>query len=150
MKTLCRVALLSAVLLMAFRIGAESLGSAPSNEGFTIEVTSLERKGNIVTVKWAVRNDNPEAKYYDVDLAGRSATSYLVDEENGTKYYALTDKEGNLLATETEYDGIYEQIAPGQTKRFWAKFPAPPPPVKTINILFTKSEPFESIAITDK
>jgi hypothetical protein len=34
--------------------------------------------------------------------------------------------------------------------RFWAKFPAPPPAVKTINVHFTASEPFESVAITDK
>jgi len=101
-------------------------------------------------VKWLVRSNNEKGKYYDIDLKGGSATSYLVDEESGTKYYALTDKEGNLLATETEYEGIWESIEPGETKRFWAKFPAPPPAVKTINILFTKSEPFESIAITDK
>lgn len=145
-----RVAL-AAICVVALPVAAaDSLGSAQSNEGFTIDLTSVERKGNIVTVKWAVRNDNEKAKYYDIDFSGKSATSYLVDEENGTKYYALTDKEGQLLATETEYEGIYEQLEPGQTKRFWAKFPAPPPAVKTINVLFTKSEPFESIAITDK
>lgn len=150
MNTLCRLALLLAVFFVAIPLPAASLGSAQSNEGFMIDLTSVERKGNVVTVKWAVRNDNKQAKYYDIDLAGGRATSYLVDEENGTKYYALTDKEGNLLATETEYEGIWENIEPGQTMRFWAKFPAPPPAVKTINVLFTKSEPFESIAITDK
>jgi hypothetical protein len=41
-------------------------------------------------------------------------------------------------------------VEPGQTKRFWAKFPAPPPAVKSINILFSDSDPFESIAIADK
>jgi hypothetical protein len=101
-------------------------------------------------VKWSARNDNAEAKDYDADLSGSRATTYLVDEENGTKYYALTDKEGNLLATEDQYEGIWEKIEPGKSKRFWAKFPAPPPAVKTINILFTNSEPFESIPITDK
>lgn len=150
MTTLCRFAVLSAVLSTAIPASAASLGSSLSNEGFMIELTSVERKGNVVTVKWSARNDNPKAKYYDVDLAGERATSYLVDEENGTKYYALTDKEGHLLATETEYEGIWEQIEPGATMRFWAKFPAPPPAVKTINVLLTKSEPFESVAITDK
>ena len=139
-----------AVLLVASPLAAAGLGSGLSNEGFMIELTSVERKGNIVTVKWSARNDNPKEKKYDIDLAGAAATSYLVDEESGTKYYALTDKEGHLLATETEYDGIYEGIEAGQTMRFWAKFPAPPPAVKAINILFTKSEPFESVPITDK
>jgi hypothetical protein len=150
MNTLCRFAVLLAAVFVATPLAAASLGSGLSNEGFMIDLTSVERKGNVVTVKWAVRNDTNKAKYYDIDLAGGKATSYLVDEENGTKYYALTDKEGNLLATENEYEGIWESIEPGQTMRFWAKFPAPPPPVKTINVFFTKSEPFESIAITDK
>ena len=150
MNTACRLAVLLAVFFVAIPLAAAGLGSALSNEGFMIDLTSVERKGTVVTVRWSVRNDNPKAKYYDIDLAGGGATSYLVDEENGTKYYALTDKEGHLLATETEYDGIWEQIEAGETKRFWAKFPAPPPAVKTINVLFTKSEPFESIAITDK
>ena len=150
MNTPWRLGVLLAVLFVASPLAAASLGSGLTNEGFMIDLTSVERKGSVVTVKWSVRNDNPKAKYYDIDLAGAGATSYLVDEESGTKYYALTDKEGHLLATETEYDGIYEHIEPGQTMRFWAKFPAPPPAVKTINILMTKSEPFESIAITDK
>jgi hypothetical protein len=149
MNTLCRL-VLSAALLAATPLAAASLGSGLSNEGFMIDLTSVERKGNVVTVRWSVRNDNTKAKYYDIDLDGAGATSYLVDEESGTKYYALTDKEGHLLATEDEYEGIWEQIDAGATMRFWAKFPAPPPAVKTINVLFTKSEPFESIAITDK
>jgi hypothetical protein len=150
MQKLSRLAVLPVVFFLAIPLGAASLGSAPSNDGFTIDLTSVERKGNVVTVKWSARNDTPKAKYYDIDLAGSGATTYLVDEENGTKYYALTDKEKNLLATENEYEGIWEQIEPGATMRFWAKFPAPPPAVKTINVLFTKSDPFESIAITDK
>ena len=149
MKTASRLALLPALLFVASAFGA-GLGSAESNDGFTIELTSVERKGNILTVKWSVRSNNDKNKYYDIDLQGKGATSYLVDEESGTKYYALTDKEGNLLATETKYEGIWQSMEPGETKRFWAKFPAPPPAVKAINILFTNSEPFESIAITDK
>jgi len=150
MNTPCRLAVPMAVLLVASPLAAAGLGSGLSNEGFMVELTSVERKGNVLTVRWSVRNDNPKEKYYDIDLQGDKATTYLVDEESGTKYYALTDKEGHLLATETEYYGIYEQIDAGQTMRFWAKFPAPPPAVKAINVHFTQSEPFESVAITDK
>lgn len=150
MSTSLRGAALLTALCVANPLAAAGLGSAVSNDGFAIELTSVERKGNVVTVRWSARNDNAKQTKYDVDLAGAGATSYLVDEESGTKYYALTDKEGHLLATETEYEGIWEDIEPGQTMRFWAKFPAPPPAVKTINVLFTKTEPFESVAITDK
>lgn len=146
-----RVLVVSFVLALVLPAAAANLGSAPMNTaGLTIDLLSVERKGAVVTVKWAVRNTGQKTAYADFDLAGKKATTYLVDEENGTKYFALTDKEGQLLATEHEYDGIYESLPEGQTKRFWAKFPAPPPAVKTINVLFTESDPFESIAITDK
>ena len=139
------------VFALALPVLASNLGTSPLNvDGLTLDLLSVERKGQVVTVKWAVRNGGAKSAYADFDLAGKKATTYLVDEENGTKYFVLTDKEGQLLATEHEYDGIYEQIAPGQTKRFWAKFPAPPPAVKSINILFTDADPFEGIAITDK
>lgn len=140
--------------LMAFvcaPLFAATLGSAPMNvEGLTLDLLSVERKGNVLTVKWSVRNASAAEQKADFDFAGGKPTSYAVDEENGTKYFALTDKEGQLLATEHEYDGIWESVPPGATKRFWAKFPAPPPAVKTINVFFTGTEPFESIAITDK
>lgn len=141
------------LLMLAFSLPlfAASLGSAPMNvDGLTLELLSVERKGSVLTVKWAVKNTASKELLLELKLAGGNATSYLVDEESGTKYFALTDKDGYLLATEHEYGGIYENVAPGATKRFWAKFPAPPPAVKSINILFSGTEPFESIAITDK
>lgn len=149
-----RVQLFSLVSLMSFvcvPLFAATLGSAPMNvEGLVLDLLSVERKGNVLTVKWSVRNTSSREQRAVFVLAGSKTTSYVVDEENGTKYFALTDKEGQLLATEHEYDGIWEALAPGATKRFWAKFPAPPPAVKSINVLFTSTEPFESIAITDK
>jgi hypothetical protein len=146
-----RVVIAFLASVVAAPLLAAALGSAPMNvDGLTLELTSVERKGSVLTVKWSVRNDAAKSKYVDIDLAGSKPTTYAVDEENGTKYFALMDKEGQLLASEHEYDGVYESIEPGQTKRFWAKFPAPPPAVKAINLLFTDTEPFESVAITDK
>lgn len=146
-----RLTVVLLVLFVTLPLAAANLGSAPMNvDGLSIELLSVERKGQVVTVKWAVRNDGKSSQSAEFKLEGKSATSYLVDEENGTKYFALADKEGQLLATEHEYGGIWESIDPGQTKRFWAKFPAPPPAVKSINVLFSKADPFESIAITDK
>jgi hypothetical protein len=146
-----RLAVVSFVFVFAVPVLAANLGSSPMNvDGLTIDLLSVERKGQVVTVKWAVRNEGAKNQSVEFKFEGKHATSYLVDEENGTKYFALTDKEGQLLATEHEYGGIWESIDPGQTKRFWAKFPAPPAAVKSINVLFSKADPFESIAITDK
>jgi hypothetical protein len=128
--------------------------SASNVAGLNIDVTAVERKGSVLTIKWAVTNSGSKTATAQFSLTGELVTTYLVDEENGTKYYALTDKEGHVLATEHAYTGsshgISQYIEAGATKRFWAKFPAPPAAVKTINILFTEAEPVEDVPITDK
>jgi hypothetical protein len=135
---------------------AKPLASNPTNfEGLTIDLMSVERKASILTVKFAVRNTGASQSQVKLGLTGRDQTTYLLDEESGTKYYALTDKEKHTLASEHTYlgsdtFGIEEYVQPGATARYWIKFPAPPPAVKTINLYFTKTDPFEGIAITDK
>ena len=132
------------------------LATATTNwEGVSIDLMSVERKGSILTVKWAVHNTGAKQSKVGFQLTGRDQTTYVLDEESGTKYYALTDKEKNTLASEHTYlgsdtYGIEDHIEPGATARFWAKFPAPPAAVKAINVFFTKTEPFEGVAITDK
>jgi hypothetical protein len=124
-------------------------------DGVSLDLMSVERKGNILTVKWQVRNQGAQTAAVRFALSGNHQTTYAVDEESGTKYYVLTDKEKNSLASEHDdlsYGsfGIDDRLAPGATGRYWMKLPAPPPAVKTISIFFSKVEPFESVAISDK
>lgn len=135
--------------------GPKPLATGPTNwDGVTIDLMSVERKGSILTVKWAVRNQGAKSVHVQFFLTGKTQSTYVLDEESGTKYYALTDKEKNTLASEHVYTGdgfgINDYVEAGTTSRYWAKYPAPPPAVKTINIFFTNSDPFEGIAITDK
>jgi hypothetical protein len=135
---------------------AKPLASGPTNwDGVTLDLMSVERKGSVLTVKWAVRNQGAKPAEVKFNLTGKHQTTYVVDEESGTKYYALTDKEKNTLASAHEYlgadaYGISDNVAPGGTLRLWVKYPAPPPAVKSINLFFTNSDPFEGIAIADK
>ena len=132
------------------------LATGPTNwDGVTIDLMSVERKGSILTVKWAVRNQGTKSANVQFQMTGKNQTTYVLDEESGTKYYALTDKEKNTLASEHVYIGadaygISEDVEAGTTGRFWVKYPAPPPAVKSINIFFSNSDPFEGVAITDK
>jgi hypothetical protein len=141
---------------LVFPLLAATLGSGPMNvSGMNLDLLSVERRGSVLTVKWAVTNGGKDQQQVKFGLKGKHVTSYVVDEESGTKYYALTDKEGNLLASASEYIGsdtfgIGEWVKAGETKRYWAKFPAPPPGVKTINVLLSDTDPFEGVAITDK
>ena len=149
------LAAFSAVAGAQVTTGPRPLASGPTNwPGVTIDVMSVERKGSVLTVKWQAKSAAAKRDTIYFQLAGKPQSTYLVDEESGTKYYALTDKEGNTLASEHTYaDGAYgisDYIEPGATNRYWAKFPAPPAAVKTINLFFTNSDPFEGVAITDK
>lgn len=146
-----RIRLAVLFILVAFSVQFASAASVPMNvDGMEIELLSVERKGNVLTVKWAVKNSSTARDDVNFKLIGSTPTTYLVDEDSGTKYFALTDKEGRALATESEYEGIWEHIEPGKSKRFWAKFPAPPPAVKSINVFFSDAEPFEGITIVEK
>lgn len=145
-----------ATLLTAGAAGAATpIASVESNvEGVTIDLMTLERKGNVLSLKWAVRNSGEKTGDLNFQLTGQEVTTYLVDEENGTKYFVLTDKEGKAVASEHEYTGssygIAERLSPGESQRYWAKFPAPPAEVKSITVMFTKADPLEDVAITDK
>ena len=147
-----------AVLLTASHAAAQlkPIASGPTNwNDVTIDLMSVERKGGVLTVKWAVKNAGAKTETVNFALSGKNMTTYLLDEESGTKYYALTDKEKNTLASEHTYiggdaSGISDYLEAGATNRYWAKFPAPPAAVKSINILFTNSDPFVGVAIADK
>jgi hypothetical protein len=136
--------------------GPKPLATGPTNwDGVTIDLMSVERKGSVLTVKWAVRNAGAKTATVHFQMTGKNQTTYVLDEESGTKYYALTDKEKNTLASEHVYIGadaygIADEVEAGTTGRYWVKYPAPPPAVKTINIFFSNSDPFEGVAITDK
>jgi hypothetical protein len=154
----------AAGLLLALAPGAPaqvSTGPRPLANGATnwpgvsIDLMSVERKGSVLTVKWSVKSTAPKTETVYFTLSGNNMTTYLLDEESGTKYYALTDKEKNTLASEHVYTGhdgfgISDYLEAGATNRYWAKFPAPPAAVKTINLFFSNSDPIEGVAITDK
>ena len=153
--TIRRVALIF-LALAATPLLAASLGSIPLNvDDVTLDLLAVERRGNVLTVKWSVKNTGTKTATVQFALTGNNVTTYAVDEENGTKYYALTDKEGHVLATEHEWTGssygISDYVKAGETTRYWMKLPAPPPEVKSINLIFTSAaDPFESVPIANK
>jgi hypothetical protein len=127
----------------------------PTNwNGVTIDLTAVQRKGSVLTVKWAVHNTGSSQAEVAFPLVGAGATTYVVDEDSGTKYYVLTDKEKHALASMSQGVGpnlrIKEWVKAGETKWYWMKLPAPPPQVKTVTVFLSDTQPFEDVAITDK
>lgn len=155
MKT--RVLFTAMLLLLAARFapGQKAIATNGTNwNGVTVDLMTVERKGSVLTVKWAVHNQGSGATRVKFDLLGGTITTYAVDEEHGAKYYVLTDKEKHALASASEYtgsgEGISESIPAGENRRYWMKLPAPPAEVKKITLLLTNMEPFEDVTITDK
>jgi hypothetical protein len=129
--------------------------SAETNwDGITVHVMSVERRNSVLTVKWAVSNEGDSPTDVGFGFTGNDVC-YVVDEENGTKYYALTDKEGNALAAARDWmpnstAGFARKVAPGKTLRVWMKLPAPPPDVTEVSLFLNETEPIEGLPITDR
>jgi hypothetical protein len=149
------VVLLTAVLTGQPASAAEPIMTAETNwDGITVHVMAVVRRNNVLTIKWAVSNDGDNTTNIGFGFTGNDVC-YVVDEENGTKYYALTDKEGNALASSHDWmpnstAGFARKVEPGKTLRVWMKLPAPPPEVKEVSLFLNETEPIEGLPITDK
>lgn len=133
----------------------EPIATAETNwEGVTVHVVSVTRKGSILTVKFGAVNEGSDSQEVWFGFTGNDVC-YAVDEESGTKYYVLTDKEGNPVASAKDWmpnstAGLKRDVAPGKTLRVWMKFPAPPPEVTAISLVLNETDPIENVAITDQ
>src|SRR5687767_2693858 len=120
-----RSSLLLLAVLLAMPVVAAPIASVPMNiDGLEIDILGVDRRANVLTVKWAVRNVTDKPIDVQFALVSNNPTTYIVDEESGTKYFVLTDKEGNVLATEHVWVksgsyGIAEQVPAGKSGRFW-------------------------------
>jgi len=149
------VAGVAVVLALASAVSAaEPIASGESSiDGVTVNVMSLVRKHNVLTLKVAVVNGNEDPVTVRFVFAGDNPC-YLLDEENGAKYFVLTDKDGAPVASDSGWvgsgRGVSETIEPGKTLRLWMKFPAPPPEVKSVTVVLNQTEPMDDVPITDR
>ena len=150
------LAIVIAALALCASVAAasEPIATADTNwEGVTVNVMTLTRKGNILTVKFSAVNNGSENQKVAVGFTGHDVC-YVVDEDSGSKYYVLTDQEGNPVASAKDWmpnstSGINREVAPGKVLRVWMKLPAPPPEVSSVSIFLNETDPIEDVAITD-
>ena len=106
--------------------------------------------GGAVMIRWRVINTAGQA-------AGLTATAgktirynfdwpelYFIDPIENKKYQFLTDSAGNRIL-----DVFYGDLAPGQQRLNWAKFPAPPVTSTKISISLPKFAPFEDVRVME-
>ena len=131
------------------------IASTEYREDSNIRADLLEVKrvsGGALYVKWRVTNATPPPQQ-----AGLTASSeakpinytygwddlYYVDPAENKKYEYLKDSEGNRIL-----DIWYGNLAPGESKTSWAKFPAPPPTSTKISLTLPRFSPLEDVPIT--
>ncbi len=115
--------------------------------GIVAELLELRRRGTTLTVKLRLRNS--AQKDQEPDILWPEA--YLMDADNAKKYEVLKDEKGTYVAALAPnwQDRWHHQIDPGESYVVWAKFPAPPPEVKTVTLQINGMPPFEDLAIQD-
>jgi hypothetical protein len=104
--------------------------------------------GGGLTIRWRIVNTAGQAggltastpKQINYDFSWQEL--YFIDPAENKKYEFLTDSAGNRIL-----DVFYGNLAAGQQRLNWAKFPAPPPSSTKISISIPKFAPFEDIPV---
>lgn len=149
------LAVFATALLSPAVEAAEPIATAETNwEDVTVDVVSVTRKGNVLTVKFSAVNNGGSKQQVAFGFKGNDVC-YAVDEESGTKYYVLTDEEGNPVASAKDWmpnstHGINREVEPGKSLRVWMKLPAPPPEIASISLFLNETDPIEDVPITEK
>ena len=148
--TLSLITILVPRLTNAQGAGAESKSSGPIQtqetefKGVVAELTECKRKEGVLTVKVAFRNNGSEDAMVNIETYhGKYEKIYVTADSK--KYFVLKDTENEPLAPKY----ISDTVKKGEKILWWAKFPAPPAEVKTINLFFPKVLPFEDVPIKD-
>lgn len=129
--------------------GAVIQSQDTNTPGVVAELTDCKRSDGVLTVKVRFRNTSDKRVEFPL-LAGRLYEQFYVTAAS-KKYFILKDSEGTYLTIQTDSFGtLTVRLEPGQSFQWWAKYPAPPPEAKKINLLTPVAPPFEDIPITDK
>jgi hypothetical protein len=126
-------------------------GQYSADPDLRCDLTEVRRvSGGAVLVKWRIVNaaggqaggsltaSQPKKIYYD----GHWADLYYIDPAENKKYSYLTDAGGQGIV-----DVYWGDIAAGQQRGYWAKFPAPPPTSTKIAVHIPSFPPFEDVPL---
>ena len=119
--------------------------------GMVAELTECRRHEGVLTIKLRFRNtSNKRASLQLTAWNAHGDFEKFYVTAGSKKYFILKDTEGVYLSSLSASNGVTLQLDPGQTSLWWAKYPAPSPDVKKINLIIPVAPPFEDIPITVK
>lgn len=143
-----RTAVFASLLAGAVAVPIASIAAQPvavadgEAAGTRIEITDFQRSsGDTVTLKFTLINDteesiNPYGIFNGSDLRG----VYLVDAVGKKKYPTIMDAKNQCVCSGNLPGGL----DPGKTMNLWAKFPAPPPGVNEVGVIFPSFQPVDA------
>jgi hypothetical protein len=124
-----------------------ALGEADSDNGdFRLAATEATRSNGVLTVKARVTLLGGETGNRRILYSNETGDPYLISGDQ--KYMMLKDNEGVPLTVADGFDPRFDRL--GDTHGWWAKFPAPPPEVRTVSLYFKGFAPIENLPITDR
>ena len=124
-----------------------ALGESDSQNGdFRLAVTEASRSNGVLTLKARVTSIAGESGRRRILYGSDADKTYLISGDQ--KYLMLKDNEGVPLTTADGYDPSFSRL--GDSNAWWAKYPAPPPEVKSIGLHFQGFLPIENIPIADR
>ncbi|MBI3669276.1 MAG: hypothetical protein HY237_05800 [Acidobacteria bacterium] len=130
-------------------VGAPLQTQDTNAAGVVAELMECKRKEGVLTIKVRFRNTGTATAAHNI-YDRREYGEYYVTAAN-KKYFILKDSEGTYLATQAGGGGyLLANLSGGQAFQWWAKYPAPPPEVKKIQLIMPRVTPFDDVPITDQ
>jgi hypothetical protein len=118
-------------------------------EGILAQITKCDRNKDALSVNLQLVNNTQEKK--DVTLI--SFFSHKYDDyyliAGGKKYIISRGPDDVPVATPTSQSGLHVSLEAGRAYTFWAKYPAPPPDVKSITFYTPLTSPFDDVPIME-
>jgi hypothetical protein len=150
-KNLSRaLALIAFVAVMsAGRLAAQSPVTLPAKvdgdvNGLSVELTAVQKTNDTILVRFKyINTSDKEIQMYGVAGGEIQDKIYYIDAKNKKKYPLIRDSENNPISSALRS----VNIAPGETKICWGKFPAPPSDVTAISVYIPGAPPFENVPI---
>jgi hypothetical protein len=119
-----------------------------NTSGVSADVVECKRKEGVLTLKIRLKNGNAGESKIDV-IRNRNYDAYYLT-AGSKKYFILRDSEKTPLAPETDPSGgVTARMPAGGTYTWWAKFPAPPADVKSVNVYTPIAPPIDDVPISD-
>ena len=154
-RPLAMLAFASALVLplgaapVAAETGAATLASTDSNTpGVVAEVVECKRKDGVLTLKIRFRNSGTAKARLEL-IDGRNYDVYYLT-AGSKKYFILRDAEKAPLAPAAGVGGDFRVELPANgTYTWWAKYPAPPAEVKSVNVYTPVTPPMDDVPISD-